>query len=66
MMGTYKGVNVEVDEIFAVICVLMVVVFFGFCGVLFRMKQHLDNEERIIGRLDLLIKVVQEKGKDKV
>lgn len=66
MMETYKGVNVEVDEIFAVICVLMVVVFFGFCGVLFRMKQHLDNEERIIGRLDLLIKVVQEKGKDKV
>ncbi|CAH1215186.1 hypothetical protein PAECIP111893_03889 [Paenibacillus plantiphilus] len=54
------------DEIFVVICILMVVVFFGFCGILFRMKQHLDNEERIIGRLDLLIKVVQEKGKDKV
>lgn len=65
-MVSHKGVNVEVDEIFVVICILMVVVFFGFCGILFRMKQHLDNEERIIGRLDLLIKVVQEKGKDKV
>lgn len=64
-MDSPQGVNAEMDEIFVVICVLMALVFLGFCGVFFRMKQHLDNDERIIGRLDLLIKVMQEKGKEK-